>query len=563
MPRICAIVSVAAACFSVAPATASASTPPEFLNVTEATDTDDFSFGRGSAMVDLNYDGLLDIITGNALGPNLVFRQLPDHSFVLANNEWGFGIDDDLTWGTIVSDFDDDGDPDVLFVNGTAGGFSYTDPCRLYRNDLRTTGAFTDVTGLSGDLAIPSENFGGTSFDYDNDGDLDIFLTSKIDESPCRLLRNDGKLEFTDVGVEAGITHLSTFRHCSTGDYNNDGWMDIGVGSLSDANRLYRNNGDGTFTDVAQTLGLSSQRYNFGLVLEDFNNDGWQDVYIPKWQVSPVGPSEIFLNNGDGTFADITSGSGLTGQTDMGHNTGDIDLDGYPDIFVGTGAPEFASPDLLLLMTPDQFGGVVANDVSDASGITGLGGTRCHGIVMGDYDRDGDIDIYLNNGGPPFYRDTKQGNTLLQNQADPTPWAAITLEGVLSNRDGVGARCVAFTDTGREIHRIHRSAHGFCNTNPAEVWFGIGSDTSIQRIEIEWPSGLTQTIKSPAMMQITHVVEPACKADTNSDGMLSPTDFSAWINAFNEKSRKCDQNGDYFCTSTDFSAWIAGFNSGC
>lgn len=536
---------------------------PEFVDVTPATGTEDFSFGRGSAMIDLNYDGLLDIVTGNAFGPNLVFRQLPDHSFVLANDEWGFAFDEDLTWGTIVSDFDNDGDPDVLFVNGTAGGFSYSDPCRLYRNDLRTTGSFTDVTSQSGDLAIASSNFGGTSFDYDNDGDLDIFLSNKNDDLPCRLLRNDGKLEFTDVGIEAGITHLSTFRHCSSGDYNNDGWIDIGVGSLSDANRLYRNNGDGTFTDVAQSLGIDSSRFNFGLVLEDFNNDGWQDVYIPKWQVSPVGPSELYINNGDGTFADATASSGLTGQTDMGHNTGDIDLDGYPDIFVGTGAPQFASPDLLLLMTPDGNGGVIANDVSEESGITGLGDTRCHGIVMGDYDRDGDIDIYLNNGGPPSLRDTEQGNSFLQNQAQPTPWAAITLEGVLSNRDGVGARCVAYTDSGREIHRIHRSAHGFCNTNPAEVWFGIWPDTSIDRIEIMWPSGLTQTINAPAMMQISHVLEPACKPDVNGDGALSPTDFSAWISAFNNSLPTCDQNGDGVCTPTDFSAWIGNYNAGC
>ena len=536
---------------------------PQFIDRVTETGTQNLSFGRGSAMVDLDGDGLLDIITGNAKGLNLILRQNPDHTFTQVNQAWGFGTEEDLTWGTIVADFDNDGDPDILFVNGNAGGFPDIDPCRLYRNDLSTSGIFTDVTAASGDLAIPSSNFGGTTLDYDNDGDLDVFLSSKNDENPCRLLRNDGNLTFTDVGTQAGITHLSVFRHCSTGDFDNDGWMDIAVGSLSNASRLYRNNQDGTFTDVAASLGVDSPRYNFGMILEDFNNDGWQDIYMPKWQLNPEVPSPLFLNNGDGTFTDVTVGSGMTGQTDMGHNTGDIDLDGFPDIFIGTGTPDFASPDILLLITPNGSGGLNANDVSGASGITAAGGTRCHGIVFGDYDRDGDIDIYVNNGGPAQDRNTEQDNSFFQNQGNGNPWAAIKLVGTTSNRDGVGARCVAITNTGREIHRMHRSAHGFCNTNPAEVWFGIGSDTSIDRIEITWPSGITQTVNQPTMGTISTIVEASCLADINGDGSVTPTDFTAWINAFNNNLPTCDQNNDGVCTPTDFTAWIANFNAGC
>ncbi len=540
-----------------------AESQPVFTDVTLSSGTEDVSHGRGSAMYDLDQDGLLDIITGNAVGPNMVFRQLPDHTFVAMNDPWGFGSEEDITWGTIVSDFDNDGDPDVLFVNGTAGGFDRTDPCRLYRNDLNETGVFTEVGALSGDLSIASTNFGATSLDYDNDGDLDIFLSSHNDVQPSRLLRNDGGLQFTDVGPAAGIVHLSSFRHCSTGDIDGDGWLDIAVGALDGPNRLYRNRGDGTFEDIAPQLGIDSPNFNFGLALEDFNNDGHTDVYIPKWQQTPQGPSGLFLNMGDGTLLDVSVASGMTGQTDMGHNTGDINLDGYTDIFIGTGAPRFDDTDQLLLITPDETVGIRVTDYSDESGILALGGSRCHGIVFGDYDRDGDLDIYLNNGGPGSSPTTIENNHLLRNDGPLVPWAAITLVGTESNRDGIGAKCVATTSSGREIHRMHRSGNGFCNTNPAEVWFGPGEGNVITRIDITWPSGIQQAVVNPPMGMITTVVEQSCVGDVNGDGMLSPTDFTAWINAYNNSDPECDQNGDGSCTPTDFTAWISNYNAGC
>ncbi|RNC80323.1 MAG: CRTAC1 family protein [Phycisphaera sp.] len=536
---------------------------PVYTDVTGPSGTEDISYGRGSAMYDLDQDGLLDIITGNAAGPNKVFRQLPDHTFIVMNEPWGFGSHEDMTWGTIVSDFDNDGDPDVLFVNGSAGGFDQVDPCRLFRNDLKELGTFTEVGAKAGDLAVASENFGGTSFDFDNDGDLDIFLSSKYPEQPSRLLRNEGGLQFSDVGLAAGIVHSSSFRHCSIGDIDGDGWLDIAVGALDGPNRLYRNKGDGTFVDIAPQLGVDSPNQNFGLALEDFNNDGHTDVYIPKWQQTPSGPSELFLNMGDGTLQDVSVASGMTGQTDMGHNTVDINLDGYTDIFVGTGAPRFADHDLLLLVTPDENTGLRVTDYSGESGIHALGGSRCHGIVFGDYDRDGDLDIYLNNGGPGRYPATIENNHLLRNDGPPVPWTAITLEGTESNRDGIGAKCVATTSDGREIHRMHRSGNGFCNTNPAEVWFGPGEENTITRIDITWPSGLRQSVADPVMGTITRVVERSCDPDVNEDGKLTPADFTAWINAYNTNDAKCDQNRDGVCSPTDFTAWVAKYNAGC
>ena len=539
-----------------------------FVEQIVQTGADDESFGRGSAMIDLDQDGLLDLVTGNKFQANLVFRQNPDHTFTQVNDLWNIPLRTDLTWGVMVADLDNDGDPDILFNNGTAGGFKYTDNSRLYRNDLATTGAFTDVTDASGDLAIASENFGATVLDYDNDGLLDLFFARKNPGAPSRLLRNNGDLSFSDVGEAAGIVHEASYRHCSTGDFNNDGWMDIAVGALDAPNRLYRNNADGTFTDVAPAAGVDSPNLNFGMVLEDFDNDGWQDIYIPKWQIQPGGPSELYLNNRDGTFRNVTEGSGMTGQTDMGHMTGDVDLDGYPDIFIGTGAPAFASPDKLFLVAPDGSGGLTASDVTATSGIENLAGdTRCHGIVFGDYDRDGDIDIYLNNGGPARSPRTIQANNFLRNEGNGNNWAALKLVGTRSNRDGIGARMAAVTNTGRVVHRIRRATHGFCNTNPAEVWFGIEKDAAIESVQIRWPSGRTQLISNPAMGVITTIVEPDCPADINDDGSASPADFTAWLSCFADATPpicdRADVNGSGAIDPADFTAWLAAFAAGC
>jgi hypothetical protein len=281
------------------------------------------------------------------------------------------------------------------------------------------------------------------------------------------------------------------------------------VGTYRGANLLYHNQGDGTFSEVLSAAGLdSSNDSSFGMVLEDFDNDGFLDVYVPKFQLEPVvGPSEIFLNNGDGTFRDVTAQCGLTGQLDMGHSTGDLDGDGFPDVYVGTGHPTCLHDDILWLVRPDGGGALDVSDYSQASGLLGVGPTRCHGMALGDYDQDGMVDVYVAYGGPAWSPGTEEPNSLWQAQPNGSRWTALALEGVLSNRTAVGASLKAVTDTGREVWRYLRVGHGFANTNSPIQHFGIGQDQSVERIEITWPSGLTQTLVEPAMAGITEVTE--------------------------------------------------------
>jgi hypothetical protein len=492
-----------------------------FVDRAHETGIQRLSFGRGAAMVDIDGDGLLDIIAANDRTPNFFHRQLADHSFEDAGADWGIVPDNRTSMGPLVADFDNDGDPDVYIINANFPG----QPNQVLRNDISTGGGLTDVSAASGDGDLSSRNFGGTALDYDLDGDVDLFLTTPGLEEPCALLRNDGNLFFTDVSAAAGLTDLGAFRHCSSGDFNNDGWFDVAIGSHSGANVLYRNNGDGTFTNVAAEAGVQSPLDNYGMVLEDFDNDGWQDLFVPKYLLNPTGTSELYRNNGDGTFSDVTAGSGMTGQTDMGHNTGDLDDDGFPDIFIGTGNPSYPDDSRLFLMTPDGDGGFVGLDFSDESGVTSNGPTRCHGIAMGDFDQDGAIDMYINNGGPPILFDTLEPNFLWHSRGNDNAWTSLRLTGVISNRSAVGARCIAITSSGREVHRMLRVGHGFANTNSPIQRFGIGQDEGIDRIVITWPSGIVQTIHEPPLGRVIDVVEAACLGDANGDGEVDIDDI--------------------------------------
>ncbi len=515
------------------------------------------SYGRGAAMVDVDGDGRLDLLCANDNMPNFFYRQLHDGSFEPAEASWQIDLLSRSSWAILAADFDNDGDNDLYFVNGGFPG----QPNRLLRNDLATTDRFTDVSDVAGDANYSQRNFGGTTLDYNRDGRLDIFLTSPSGSNV--LLRNDGDLMFTDVSTEAGVSISGAYRHCSIGDYNNDGWIDIAVGGFQGANRVFRNDGDGTFTEVAAALGVSSPNLNFGLVFEDFDNDGWMDLFLPKYQYQDptTGTTELFRNNGDGTFTDLSAATGMTAQTDMGHNTGDVDGDGYPDIFIGTGHPGYTSDDVLWLMGSDGAGGFTASDVSESSEITSSGPTRCHGVAFGDYDNDGDIDIYTNNGGPPSSPDQLQENFLWTNQGTVNTWTALRLVGVESNRTAVGARSRAIMNSGRVVHRMLRVGNGFGNTDSHIQHYGVLPGEVVQRIEITWPNGTEQVVLSPPMRVVTEVTEASgeiCPRDFNNDGEVNAPDVARLLSNWGTDGPG-DIDGDEVVDSADLMLLIEGW----
>jgi len=499
----------------------------QFTNDAEAAGVLNGGFGRGAAMVDFDGDGLLDLFAAST-GPNSIYRQLSDGTFEEMSAAWGLELNDDPTWTPLATDFDNDGDPDLMLLVGGfvdreveamafgGAGFGIEGlPNVMLRNDLDTLGVFTDVTADSGAVGtLITSVFGGVAADYDRDGDLDVFLSNQPEEQTCHLLRNDGNLFFTDVSVEAGIVHTGNFRHVGSGDIDNDGWVDFAVGNQSGPNFVYGNNGDGTFTEVSTASRLASEGDNFGLVFADFDNDGWMDAYIPKYDrvVSEPSPT-LYMNNQDGTFRDVTDGSGIAVASDMGHTVADFDSDGYPDILAGTGGPLFLEEDHLYLITPDGNGGLVANDVSESAGLLSEGLTRQHGQAVGDLDGDGDLDIYANNGGPFLLKESEQDNFLWMNAGNDNHWVGLDIEGQVSNRPGVGTRIMVETASGRQIYRYRDGGRGFGNTNPSMVHVGLGSDDEIAFASFSWPSGIDQDVLALDIDQRHDIVET---------GMLGP-----------------------------------------
>ena len=499
-----------------------------FKDIALETNTLNLSFGRAAATADFDGDGLLDIVCADAFEPNQFYRQKSDGTFEDSTSLWGVGNVVEYHWGVLAADFDNDGDDDLYFGNG---GFAENEnpgrpfPNQLLRNDIQTSGVLTDVSLQSNDAINRNPTFGVTALDYDKDGFLDIYC-SDVNRA-CTLLRNTGGLSFDDVSAQANITVVGDWRHGGVGDFDNDGWMDMGSANFNGPNVLYRNRQDGTFVDRAVQAGVDDPFENFGMVFQDYDNDGLVDLYIAKYQLTPMGPSSVYLNNGDGTLRYVSNGSGLGAHTDMGHESGDVDGDGFPDLLMGTGNPFFKDVDYLYLVTPNGSNGLNIVESSTVTGFNSAGATRQHGQCLFDYDRDGDIDIYCNNGGPSRLASTAESNLFWQNQGNGNAWTALEIEGVYSNRTGVGVHAKATTVEGTEVHRTLAVGRGFSNTPDHALHFGIGSDSAIERIELTWPSGIVQTIDQPVMSAYTQVVETgAILRGTPTIGQFFSYDFA-------------------------------------
>jgi enediyne biosynthesis protein E4 len=479
--------------------------------------------------------------------------------------------------GAAFLDYDSDRDLDVLIVNGStrdriaSGG----DPMvALYRND---SGRFTNVTSSSG-FTRRGWGSGVCVGDVDNDGAPDVYITAF---GPDALWRNTGSGTFSDVTRRAGIDDTRWGTSCAFADYDRDGDLDLYVANYvkfddsipargttancrfmatdvfcgpkrltGDADILYRNNGDGTFTDVTKAAGVADPGYyGFGVVFTDLNDDGWPDIYVANDSV----PNLLFRNRTDGTFVEegLISGAALSGdgrpQAGMGVDAGDYNGDGLPDLIVtnfshdyntlyengpagvftdrsyATGLAATAGPFLGWGVKLADFDNDGRLDVFIANGHVypevdkhGLG-TRYHqqkqlflnegkrfrhvtkevggglaiekssrGAAFGDYDNDGDIDVLVVN--------MNDAPTLLRNDTPRTRhWITLRLVGTKTNRDAIGARVTV--DAGGRRHTVVVRADGsYLSSNDVRAHVGLGEATKITRVEIRWPSGLVQNV---------------------------------------------------------------------
>ena len=496
--------------------------------------------------------------------------------------------------GVAFFDYDNDNWTDILVMNGSKlEGFAKgKEPTiHLYKNNKN--GTFTDVTEKA-NLKISGWSSSVTIGDYDNDGFEDLFLTYYGQNV---LLHNKGSGAFEDVTKQAGfpVGKIRWGSGATFVDYDRDGKLDLFVanylkfdvktapepgkgatcfwkgiavncgpkGLPTDTNLLYHNNGDGTFTDVSDKSGIAkvTGRYSMTAIVTDYNNDGWQDIYV----ACDSTPSTLYRNNKDGTFTDVSLEAGTAYNEDgneqagMGVTVGDYDNNGFPDIFKthfaddlpilyknsgknyyddasrlagfdhtryvqwGTGFADFDNDGWTDIMTvtgnvyPEiekffkeyphrsprllyqNLGNGKFKDVSaqSGSGITDPRSSR--GAAFGDFDNDGDVDaLVMNMNEPPLLlrNDLKSANN----------WISLKLVGTKSNRDGIGSKVTV--KFGGKIQSQELTAQtSYYSHNDSRLHFGIGAEKQIDSIEIRWTNGDTETVKNVAVNQFVSIKE--------------------------------------------------------
>ncbi len=498
---------------------------PRLVNIAPAVGLDTDGTAGGVAIDDFDGDEYLDVIVSDWAPRAQVrfFRNQRDGTFADRTEAAGLtGITGGLN--LTHADFDNDGDLDVLVLRGGWWFESGRLPCSLLQN--RGDGYFTDVTlavGL-GERREPTQTAGFA--DYDLDGDLDLYVGGECsDRVRCsnHLYRNDGGT-FTDVTTAAGVANERYCKGVTWGDCDNDRWPDLYVSNIGGDNRLYHNGGDGTFTDVAASAGVTKPLKSFPTWFWDFDNDGALDLFVANYDTGSghiashllggalrYEQARLYRGDGKGGFRDVAADAGMQWPCmPMGCNFGDVDNDGWLDMYLGTGDPQYASlmPNLLFR----NLGGTRLQNVTMASGTGHL--QKGHGVAFADLDHDGDQDLFEVMGGA-FPGDAFR-NVLFENPGFGNHWLTVRVVGVQSARCAIGARlCVTVREGGasRRVYR-HVDSGGSFGGNPLRQTLGLGKAERIERLEVFWPkTGTTQVIDGAPMDAVIRVVEgkPGCE----------------------------------------------------
>lgn len=495
----------------------------------------------GVGVLDYDDDGLLDVFfTNGASIPGLV-KDSKGFSNRLYRNQ-GDGTFQDVTeragvrgegysMGVAAGDFDNDGSTD-LYVTGVNSNI-------LYRN--RGDGRFVDVTAAAG---VPGTiggakpwSVGAAWLDYDNDGDLDLFVVNYLDWSPAKnqlcgvegkrlscspthyerlpnlLYRNQGDGTFVDVSKASGVAaHLGYGMSLAVADADGDGFIDVFVANDQMRQFLFKNVDGTRFVEMGVEAGVALTQdgvpvSGMGSEFRDLGHDGRPDVFVTALAGEAF---PLFINTADGYFIPSGHAAGLGFSTIMmsGWGTGafDFDNDGNKDIFI---ASSNVSENIGLYshyqyrLTNRVFRGSEDGafvDISSAAG-SAIQQARAHrGAAFGDLDNDGRVDVVVSAIGEP--------PVVLYNVSKAGHWISLRLRGGASNRHGLGARVKVTGASGRVQHNHATTSIGYNSSSDPRVHFGLGADTKVREIEIRWPGGTTQILKNVAADQVLEVTEP-------------------------------------------------------
>ncbi len=496
--------------------------------------------GGGIALLDCDNDGKLDIAVVNdstidqyqrggdpmitlyhqdtAAGGQVHFTDITKAAG-LSTRGWGAGI--------AVADFDNDGLPD-LYVTGYGHNVLYHNlgGCK-----------FEDVTQKAG-LSAGGFSTGAAWADYDRDGHVDLFVTRYVETDihhlppPTRfaykgilvelpnsmpgetdfLFRNRGDGTFEDVSKKAGVDDPNRLKGMGVawGDYDGDGWPDLFVTNDGGWNVLYHNRHDGTFEELGilsgTGLGLHGENYgNMAADFADFDRDGKLDLFVTRYSTQPA---SLYWNRGE-EFRDVAPQAGIAATTiapvKWGTGFGDFDNDGWPDIFIANG--NFSS---LMDTLPNEpyrqpiqlfrnKGDRTFEEIAGAAGLNDGPLQSRRGTAFGDINNDGNLDVVVfNANGPPslFINQTRNSNHR----------ALFRLIGTKSNRAAIGVRLIVHTAKMTQIDEV-RGGGSYLSSNDTRLHFGLGVDGLINRIEVQWPSGLKQEFSDVAADAIYEIVE--------------------------------------------------------
>jgi hypothetical protein len=487
---------------------------PRFRNVAPAVGVDVDAIAGALSLEDFDENGFIDILA-TARGFNDQLR------LFLADGRGGFvdhtgaaglnGVVGGLN--TVHADYDNDGFEDVLILRGGWLGAEGTHPNSLLKNN--GDGTFEDVTARAGLLSYRPTQTAAWG-DFNNDGWVDLFVGNETGPSGggsghSELYVNNGDGTFTEVAQRAGISVREFVKAVAWGDVDNDGLPDLYISVLDRPNKLYLNRGgttldDWRFEEVGASAGVQESVRSFPVFFWDYDNDGWEDLFVAGFDpmLAEMAPGEtavqylggptraeknrLYHNNGDGTFTDVAPEVGLDlSLWAMGINFGDLNNDGYPDIYVGTGTPFMTSilPNRMFL----NERGVRFRDITFEGGFGHL--QKGHAIGFADLDLDGDQDVYAVMGG------AVQGdhfpNALFENPGfgKGNAWVTLRLEGRTANRSAIGARIsVTVTDLDGERRVVHKtvSTGGSFGASSLQQEIGLGGTGRIDELKITWPN---------------------------------------------------------------------------
>lgn len=451
----------------------------------------------GMLVDDLDNDGRFDIVTSTIESCTAMqfFHGNADGTFTERTTTAGLG--DQLGGLNVIqADYNNDGCLDVLLMRGA---WEARERRSLLRNNC--DGTFTDVT-VTGGLARPSTRSQTAVWtDINNDGFVDLFVGNEDSRAQLFLNKKDGTFE--DIARAAGVDRLAFSKSVVAADYDNDGWPDLYVSNLGGGNYLYHNNRNDTFTEVAWTAGVIGPGQGFGSWFFDYDNDGWPDLFVTSYYASVddtvrtylglphnAPTMKLYRNRGDGTFEDATVQAGLDKVfMPMGANFGDIDNDGFLDIYLGTGTNSYGAlvPSVLLR----NHDGRRFVDVTVSSGTGDL--HKGHGIAFADLDQDGNDEILFQVGGAT--PGDAHALRIFHNPGHGNDWINLKLTGVKTNRAALGARITVIIDTAdrgrRAIHRVVGSGGSF-GASPLEQHIGLGKSARIVDVEVWWPTSDTR-----------------------------------------------------------------------